>query len=242
MSKTKEDAVDTSPQTKAYFQVIEYIRMLVQNGEISIGEKLPSERQLMTTLGLSRNSIREAFRSLENLGILESHHGQGNFLVNHASQSLGSMFSLLLFMKECNLTEISQLRRTIEIGACLLGAKQAPDTKIQALSQSLHEMELGSREERTKLDKNFHDTLIQISENRLLELLNETLSQLFENTIDEILSHISDTDWNDLLACHVRIYESLVTRNVSSCIAAILEHYDRIDRYNVTDSHLRCSQ
>ena len=55
-------------ETKVYFLVIEHIKSLVQQGTLSFGGKLPSERQLMTTLGLSRNSIREALRSLENMG------------------------------------------------------------------------------------------------------------------------------------------------------------------------------
>ncbi len=98
-------------QSKVYILVIEHIKMLVKKGEITIGGKLPSERQLMATLKMSRNSIREALRSLENMGIVESRHGQGTFLVNHIDQRLGSMFSLLLFMKECSVKEVHQLRR-----------------------------------------------------------------------------------------------------------------------------------
>ena len=61
--------MDNSHGKKTYFLVIEHIKTLFQKGELSFGEKLPSERQLMTTLGLSRNSVREALRSLENMGI-----------------------------------------------------------------------------------------------------------------------------------------------------------------------------
>ena len=73
-------------------------------------------------LKMSRNSIREALRSLENMGIVESRHGQGTFLVNHIDQRLGSMFSLLLFMKECSVKEVHQLRRRWRGRQC-----QAPD-------------------------------------------------------------------------------------------------------------------
>lgn len=124
-------------QTKVYTLVIEHIKLLVQKGEITFGGKLPSERQLMATLGLSRNSIREALRSLENMGIIESRHGQGNFLVNHIDQSLGSIFSLLLFMKECNVKEVQQLRRSIEISAYLAAVKQVQDAQVQKLSDCL---------------------------------------------------------------------------------------------------------
>ena len=93
MEPLTKQLANTSQTEKVYFTVIEYIQTLVRNGHLTIGDKLPSERQLMETLGLSRNSIREALRSLENIGIIESRHGQGNYLVNHAGKSLGSMFS-----------------------------------------------------------------------------------------------------------------------------------------------------
>ena len=125
MDQIKETTESAEQTRKVYLLVIEHIKTLIQRGEISFGGKLPSERQLMATLNLSRNSIREALRSLENMGIIESRHGQGNFLVNHMGKSLGSIFSLLLFMNQCNDLEISQLRRSIEIGAYLLADRKS---------------------------------------------------------------------------------------------------------------------
>ena len=74
----KESVQATSP--KAYDQVLEYLKTLIKNKEISYGGKIPSERELMETLGISRNSVREALRILEHTGVLESRHGKGNFL------------------------------------------------------------------------------------------------------------------------------------------------------------------
>ena len=91
MNQIKETVANIEQNGKVYLLVIEHIKTLIQSGEISFGGKLPSERQLMMTLNLSRNSIREALRSLENMGIIESRHGQGNFLVNHMGKSLGSI-------------------------------------------------------------------------------------------------------------------------------------------------------
>lgn len=73
----KESVQATSP--KAYDQVLEYLKTLIKNKDISYGGKIPSERELMETLGISRNSVREALRILEHTGVLESRHGKGNF-------------------------------------------------------------------------------------------------------------------------------------------------------------------
>ena len=213
-------------ETKAYYFVIEYIQTLVQQGKISFGGKLPSERQLATTLKLSRNSIREALRSLENMGIVESRHGQGSFLVNHISQSLGSTISLLLFMNECNNQEISQLRRSIEISAYLLAINQIQDTQIRELSHCFDALKNSSLDERAKLDKHFHDTLIQFSGNRMFILLNETLSQLFEHTIQTQQAQLSSKAWEQLLSYHAQILSCFTLRAAEEGILAITKHYN----------------
>ena len=53
---------------KAYFLVIEHIKTLFQKGELSFGEKLPSERQLMATLGLGRK-IWESWKAVRDRAI-----------------------------------------------------------------------------------------------------------------------------------------------------------------------------
>lgn len=212
-------------QTKVYTLVIEHIKLLVQKGEITFGGKLPSERQLMATLGLSRNSIREALRSLENMGIIESRHGQGNFLVNHIDQSLGSIFSLLLFMKECSVKEVQQLRRSIEISAYLLAVKQVQDAQVQKLSDCLDALKNSSIENRANLDQQFHDTLIKLSANRLFILLNDTLSQLYACTIQEQQAHLPTEDWEKLFSYHAHIVSSLMRREEAAGVHAITAHY-----------------
>lgn len=118
----KESVQATSP--KAYDQVLEYLKTLIKNKDISYGGKIPSERELMETLRISRNSVREALRILEHTGVLESRHGKGNFLVNRMGESLSSVFSMLVLMEESNYREVNQLRSVLEkqayVQACAL--------------------------------------------------------------------------------------------------------------------------
>lgn len=108
------------PKEKAYVTVIAYIKQLVQDGQLAFGGKLPSEREMMATLGLGRNSIREALRTLENMGLISCVHGKGNFLVNRIGESFSSVFSMLLFLKQSNFDEVQQLRRGLEMQSLLL--------------------------------------------------------------------------------------------------------------------------
>lgn len=219
----------SSENKKVYFQVIEYIKSLTESGEISFGSKIPSERELMATLGLSRNSIREALRSMENMGMIESRHGQGNYLVNNMGQSLSSVVSMLLFTRQSNYMEVSQLRRFIEIGAYLLAVKSAGKEELRRLAYYLDKMDTCRKEERAKADKQFHDELIRISGNNLLMILNESLSDLFERVISEMSLKITEEDMEKLRKCHKKVYENLEKQDVQEGIKMIREHYNVLD-------------
>lgn len=226
----KEMERKKSENEKVYYQVIEHITNLAATGEISFGNKIPSERELMATLGFSRNSIREALRTMENMGLIESRQGQGNFLVNHIGDSLSGVFSMLLSMEQTNYIEISQLRRFIEIGAYLLAVKSAKEEDLEYLSEILEEMELVKGEERAKLDKKFHDQIVIMSDNHLLEFLNEALSGIFEIFISEMSKYVTDQDKEQLVCLHRNVYDNLKKKEVSEGIERIREHYNIIDR------------
>ena len=215
---------------KVYFVVIEYIKELVKEGKVEFGGRLPSERELMATLGMSRNSIREALRTLENMGLIESRQGQGNFLVNHMGKSLSSVFSMLLFTRESDYIEISQLRRFIEIGAFLLAARNASEQDKEILRDILEQIDAASGQERVALDKQFHDELIRISGNHLLSILNEALSGMFETVIYDLALNIAPQDWDKLNDCHKRVYQCLLDSDVQGGMKSIRDHYNIIDQ------------
>jgi len=66
--------------TRIYEQVVEEVKELISSGELGQGDPLPPERQLMDEMGVSRSSLREAFRVLELMGLIESIPGKGRFV------------------------------------------------------------------------------------------------------------------------------------------------------------------
>lgn len=65
---------------KAYEKVVERIKQLVVEGKLVPGSRLPTERSLAEELNVSRNSVREGLRVMQNMGILSSQQGSGNYL------------------------------------------------------------------------------------------------------------------------------------------------------------------
>ncbi len=223
------------PKEKAYVTVIAYIKQLVQDGQLEFGGKLPSEREMMATLGLGRNSIREALRTLENMGLLSCVHGKGNYLVNRIGESFSSVFSMLLFLKQSSFDEVQQLRRGLEMQSLLLAVQGADCATsaaqaqwretLEPLDKLVENMRQAIGRERVTLDSAFHEALIQCSANRLFAVLQKAVSSLCEAAIENVLTTATDAQWQALVDCHETIYQSLLNRDAQAGIAAIDQHY-----------------
>ncbi|MEC1180394.1 GntR family transcriptional regulator [Metasolibacillus meyeri] len=82
---------------KMFMQIVKELRTLIHEQQIEPGDKLPSERVLSEQLGVGRSSVREALRSLELLGLIETRHGGGTFLASiHHHQLIEILSSFIL--------------------------------------------------------------------------------------------------------------------------------------------------
>ena len=218
-------------QEKAYYQVIDYIKQLVKENKVEFGGKIPSERELMETLGLGRNSIREALRTLEHMGVIESCHGKGNFLVDHMGESLSSVFSMLIFMKESNFQEVNQLRKAIEVQAVVQAVDRISEAEEKQFTDIIDRMEHGNHSIRVQADQDFHHLLIHCAGNHLLEVLMEALSEVCREEILMVLDDAADEYVIQWLKLHQKIYRCLMDKNKEQGIDAVLEHYRWSDRW-----------
>ena len=220
MEKTQKTKPD-----KTYYQVIAYIMEMIKEGKLSFYSKLPSERELMETLGMGRNSVREALRTLENIGLVESCHGKGNFLVNHVGESLSSVFSVLLFTGESNYLEVSQLRRAIEVQAFAQAADRITEDDRNRFAGIILKMDTGTHEERVQADEDFHQLLIQCSGNHLLVLLMDALSYVCREEILMILENQAVEHVEQWKTLHRRIFDYLMIGDKEQGVDALLDHY-----------------
>lgn len=74
---------------KLYEQVVEQIREMIVQGIYQKGDLLPSEKELIEMTGVSRITVREALRLLNETGIIETHKGKGSFVIVDSSDLLG---------------------------------------------------------------------------------------------------------------------------------------------------------
>src|ERR1700761_2549156 len=81
-------------------QVVEQFRARVRAGDLRPGDKLPPERDLAGQIGGGRNSIREALRELDWLGLWESRHGEGTFVASPSAETLVAPFRAVIELSD----------------------------------------------------------------------------------------------------------------------------------------------
>src|SRR5439155_19199187 len=83
--ETRGSPLTTINRTGRSEEVRLQIERAIRSGDVAPGERLPAERELVETFGVSRVSVREAIRSLEALGLVRVYQGRGAFVSDRRS-------------------------------------------------------------------------------------------------------------------------------------------------------------
>lgn len=73
-------SIDLKSGLPIYLQIVEQVKHKIAVGEISVGDKMPTVRQLATDLEINPNTVAKAYTELEHMEILESRQGVGTFI------------------------------------------------------------------------------------------------------------------------------------------------------------------
>ncbi|WP_422122964.1 FadR/GntR family transcriptional regulator [Planococcus sp. X10-3] len=104
-------------QPKRYLDIVLDIRKMISQEKIMPGDRIPSERELAETLKVGRSTIREALRSLELLGLIETRRGEGTFLADHRNHQLVEVLSTFILQDSQSQRDVWETRKIHEIAA-----------------------------------------------------------------------------------------------------------------------------
>src|SRR5215467_14297483 len=122
-------AFETIRKNKVYEEVAKQIERLVLT-KLQPGDKLPSERELAETLGVSRSSIRDAIRSLELMGLVEPRQGAGTIVCEVSAESLINPLTGLLVRQQQHISELLDFRKILEPALASRAASHATTEAI----------------------------------------------------------------------------------------------------------------
>jgi GntR family transcriptional regulator, transcriptional repressor for pyruvate dehydrogenase complex len=157
---------------------IEKLKAMIVSGELRPGQRLPREADLATTLGLSRNSLREAVRALSLMRILDVRQGDGTYVSTLTSDSLLEAMNFIIdFHRDTSVLEMLEVRRILEPAASANAAVRASADDIAELEQVLSQATPESSvEDLVQADVEFHRLIAVAAGNTVLASLIESLS------------------------------------------------------------------
>jgi len=216
---------------KLHQQVFEQIQNLIAEGELKPGDRLPSERDLGEMLQVSRNSIREAIRALEALGIIESRHGGGNYITSDISSGMLEPLSLTFRLHGGTFTDLLEVRRALENEAAVLAAGRITRPQKTALKKLMEQFRQCADEEASvRADKELHLKIAEYSGNVLLRTFLTAISSLLERAIKDGRQGIirAFKDHEQLADMHDAICQAVIGGDAKAAGKAVDHHFKMI--------------
>ncbi len=160
---------------RVYERVVQQIEEAIYLGQLRPGERLPSERELMTQFAVSRATIREALRVLQSAGLVRSRPGdpRGPEVLPFSTTGIHKSMSALARVGQLGLGELAQFRMLIEGECASLAAAVRTEPQLAALENAANGMKAAialGPEAFDAADVAFRDLLAEISANTLLRV------------------------------------------------------------------------
>ncbi len=217
-------------KTRRYQQVAEQIHQLIVDGVLAPGDRLPPERELAEKFGVSRSSIRDALRTLEATGILQSHHGTGTVVRDVSAESLAIPLSQVLVRQRHLVAELLDVRSMIEPALAARAAANATPEQIARLEDILRRQRERMRrgEDAVEEDSEFHYVIALAAGNSVVLKVLDVLMDLLRESRTRSLQVPGRREHS--YAGHVRILRAIKRRDRAAARDAAEQHLSQIER------------
>jgi len=163
---------------RAYMEIVEQIRDLISSGEVKPGDRLPTERELASSFGVARPTVREAFSALEVLGLIDVRVGSGAYVTGSSNSITATTIEMVNGESPVDLYEV---RMVIEPLAARKAAEYASDESVDKIEETLQAMQeqLEITGFSFELDRSFHMQIAEASGNKhLVEIFKYITTQM----------------------------------------------------------------
>lgn len=184
--------------------IVEQVKMLLRQGRLKPGDRLPSERELCERFGVSRVTVREALRVLEAGGLIEIRVGArgGAFITSPTSEQIGAGLADLLSLSPLTSANVTEARQVFELGIVPLVVERATDEDIAALRQlvATHHAALKADRYTMEMSAELHIRIAACTHNPAIEMLVQSfhgpllMSLLEAQVVAPLMGHHGSTE------------------------------------------------
>lgn len=210
-------------------QLIRYVLDRIARDGLKAGDAAPSEVQVCQHLKVSRGTVREAYRSLAALGILQIESGKRPRVSGLDASALTQIVAFALSTAHVNAAQVVQLRRAVEIEAARLAAQHGTESQFDLLRECVAAMELaGTDHERIiAADVALHEALAEATHNPLFTLMIKGLHGPLEDSMAEGLrGQRSRAGLLEVPKAHKVLVQRICARDADGAAKAMVRHFD----------------
>ena len=217
-------------------EVVQQIELLILDGVLRDGDRLPGERELSQSLEVSRPILRDALKELENRGLLISHHGGGTFVADIIGQVFSKPITDLISRHARATRDYLEYRRELEGLTAELAAQRATDTDKALLSRIIEDMRHAHQthepDDELAADVEFHNAVGEAAHNIiLLHTMRACYRLLSEGIFFNRKAVFSLPNARErLLDQHVAIHDAILAGDPAAAKAAAQAHIDFVMR------------
>lgn len=242
LTEQKTSMLRPIEHTRVSEEAVDQIVSLIRSRQLSPGDRLPGERQLVDDLGISRTSVREALRSLEGMGLIEVRAGVGAFVKHPISEFVEGALPPRLLIDRQTLKKLYELREVIETGAVAIAAHTATDDDLGTIRQELEQMEAcyagDDLDGMVNADIALHRAILVATGNDILVRVMDNIADLLKEMRRASLSIREGVPLT--IAGHRAILEALEKRQPAEARRAMQEHLqtvsEKVDSAKITDT------
>ena len=240
MTSDKLSNVVRIKSNRIYDEVVLQIQDLIAQGKLLPGEKLPAERELAERFGVGRNSIREAIRQLELLGLVEARQGEGTFITEATIDNVAAPFVFILSHSRQLRAEVLDFRKVLEPQIAALAAQRATAkniARIGELSANFDEFVVSAKvpvSVAIENDSQFHYAIAEASQNGLVVRVMNAVMGLLREFREQLLESSYRSEAS--AKAHRAISEAIKMRDIRGAYEAMEHHLIMLESFIPPDS------
>jgi GntR family transcriptional repressor for pyruvate dehydrogenase complex len=224
-------SLDPLPRTTLSEQVAKQMASRIIAGDWKPGEKLPSEAELCSALGVGRSSLREALTSLAFIGLIRVRAGGGSYVADQPSAYFTSPWLAGgTLNSEQALEDFMEARLILESETAAICAERVTDTELEQLADLVEKMRasFGNPDEFWKHDYSFHLVMGGASKNKVLTSILNGVREQMRDLISKSL--LLDEGMTLAARQHAKILETLRAHNPNKAREAMRNHLQSFQR------------
>jgi DNA-binding FadR family transcriptional regulator len=205
------------------------ILTLIRTRQLRPGDRLPPERELAQTMGVSRPVLREALQALSLMRVVDIRQGDGTYITALEPQQLVSHLDFVFALDDVAFDRLFEARRVVETGNARFAAGRISADEIARLERLLAALAtaLDDPVRFSELDMAFHDAICEAADNFLLSQLMRIIDTMGRVSRQRTGAkrRVRETARRD----HGAILDALRAGDAGAAEAAMREHLDHVE-------------